>query len=121
MDHSGLFNFLSFMLLVMKLFKFSMIHLVYRIVIFEILFDNAAISRILTPCNPCQRISRRYFSGHHTMLSILGDTAARAIRLIASGIPSASLHKVTHHFIIELFLLKYFVRVVILCFGESPP
>jgi len=119
MDHSGFFDFLRFIL--MKLFKFSMIHLVYRIVIFEIFFDNTSISRILAPRDACQRISRRYFSGHHTVLSIFGDTPSRSVRLVASCIPSATLHKVTHHFIIELFLLKNFVRVIILCFRESAP
>lgn len=114
MDDSGFFDLLRFIL--MKLFKFSMIHLVYRIVIFEIFFYNATISRILAPRNACQRISRGYFSGHHAVLSIFRDAPSGSVRLVASCIPSATLHKVTHHFIIELFLLKDLVRVIILCF-----
>lgn len=98
MDHSGLFNILRFILL--QLFEPSMIHLMYGIIIFEIFFNNAAIGRILAPRDPCERISWGYFSRHHAVLSIFGDTSSRPIRLIASRITSASLHKVTHHFIV---------------------
>ena len=77
MNYSGLFNILRFILL--QLFKPSMIHLMYGIVIFEIFFNNAAIGRILTSRDPCERISWGYFSRHHAVLSIFRDTPSRPI------------------------------------------
>ena len=118
MDHPRLLNFLKVLLLFA--FVSSVVHFVDRVVVFEILFDNTPVRRVLAPSDTCKGIRRRYFSGQHAMLSVLRNAPSGPVGLVTRCSATATLHKITHHFIIKLFLLQNFIWVVILSFGQSP-